>query len=296
MPTFTFPATTGGGNWFSRALRARTIPQGSTDLTPDAPPVGGDPFGDWARARAAGGGGMAGPPAPDTGLLQSITGNITSLQELAAQNEANATAQQTEATGAQREAEAYGTVGAIARENATVEGISGNIKQLQAARSVQRTIGRQRAETAAAGFSNAAGSLDILKSSMQEGYLQDQLIRSQTSINQGGYLEQAAAADASGAGATLSSNAALDLSKSYAAAGQLATANAANQTKALQDYLASTGGVNTPTRQLVASTLQQDPSQPTTLPGPATEADFREGGTDFSTFQPPFRPGSGQLL
>jgi len=270
VPTFTFPAAnTAQGTTISRIMRARTIPAGSRDLTPNAPPMGHDVPGDpiYEKWLDAGGGGGR-PPAADAGLLQSITGNINSLQSLAAQNEANATAQATEAEGSRREADAYGTVGAIARENATVEGISGNIKQLQAARSVQRTIGRQRAETAAAGFSNAAGSLDILKSSLQEGYLQDQLIRSQTSVNQGGFLEQAAAADASGAGAQLASSAALELSKSYAAAGQLATANAANQTKALQDYLASTGGINDPTRALVTSTLQQDPTQPTTVESP----------------------------
>ena len=36
-----------------------------------------------------------------------------------------------------------------------IEGISGNIKQLQAGRAVQRTLGKQRAETSSAGFADA---------------------------------------------------------------------------------------------------------------------------------------------
>jgi hypothetical protein len=206
-----------------------------------------------------------GAVAADTALLAGITADIGSNKALAAQNEANARAKATEAEGYQREIEAYATVGAIAEQGFTVEGIAGNIRQLQAGRAVQRTIGKQRAETASAGFADAGSSLDLLRSTLQEGYLTDQLIRSGTSLAQGGYLEQRAAAEADAAGARLASDAALELSRSYTAAGELATANAANQTKALQDYLTATGGITDPTRALVTSTLEQDPNQPTTI-------------------------------
>ncbi len=237
MPTFSFPSF-GAGAATSRFLQAQ---------------VGG--IGGTATSRILAGGAAAGPPAADAGLLERITESITSNQALAAQNEASARASATQAEGYQREAAAYGTVGAIAENNATYEGIAGNIRQLQAARSVQRTIGRQRAQTASAGFASVAGSLDIMRASMQEGYLQDQLIRSQTSINQGGYFQQRDAAQASGEGARLASDAAMELSRGYATAGQLATSTAAQQTDALRQYLSSTGGVNDPTRALVTSTL-----------------------------------------
>ncbi len=292
MATFTFPASGAAGSAYSRALRARTIGVGATDLTPDAPPVGAVPgsprYNEWLRA----GGNAGGPPAADTGLLERITESITSNQALAAQNEANARATATQAEGYQREIEAYRTVGSIAEQNATYEGISGNIKQLQAGRAVQRTLGKQRAQTASAGFANAAGSLDILRSSMQEGYLQDQLIRSQTAIAQGGYFQEAAAAEASGAGAQLASDAALELSRGYTSAGQLATATAAQQTSALQQYLKSTGGITDPTRALVTSTLG-GPSTPTNEPDFSGEPDFT---SPFSRTDLAFRPGMGQRV
>ena len=200
----------------------------------------------------------AAAPAADTALLRGITGDITNLQALALQNEANAKAAATEAAGFGREVEAYRTAGRISEQNATIEGVAGNIRQLQAGRAVQRTIGRQRAETASAGFSDAAGSLDIMRASLQEGYLQDQLIRSQTSITQGGFLEQRDASLASAEGAQLASDASMELSRSYTSAGQLATATAADQTRALQEYLSATGGINDPTRALVTSTLGGD--------------------------------------
>lgn len=208
----------------------------------------------------------------ETSLLTSITGDIGTLKGLAATNAANATGATTQAAGYSREAEAYDTVGGIADENAKIEGISGNIKQLQLNRGIQRTLGAQRASVAAAGFASSGSSLDIMKSSIQEGYLADQLIRTQSSVTQGGYLEQGAAARAEGAGARVASTAATALAQSYAAAGATATANAANETSALSTYLA--GRPATPESALVTSTLAGDPNFPTTFTPPASSTQY----------------------
>jgi len=185
------------------------------------------------------------PPqaSPDAGMLQNIVSDIGDNKALAAQNEANSQAAATQAAGYQREIEAYGIVAGISEENATLEGMAGNIKQLQANRALMKSLGSQRASVAAAGFASSGSSLDLYKSSLQEGFLNEQLIGTQTSINQSGYFQQAAAARASGEGAQLASEAAMELSRSYTAAGQLATATAASETEALQTYLETTGGI-----------------------------------------------------
>lgn len=191
------------------------------------------------------------PSGPDAAQLDRIVSGITDLNASAAENAARATASETQAKGYLKEAEAYGTVGAIAENNATIEGVAGNIRQLQANRAVTRTVGSQRASIAAAGFANSGGALDLMQSSLQEGYLTDQLIQSQTAINQGGFLSQKAASDAEAAGARLASDAQMDLSRSYASAGQLATANAASQTAALQAYLSGSTGPMTEQERLI---------------------------------------------
>lgn len=208
----------------------------------------------------------------ETSLLTSVTGDIGNLRALAASNAANAAGSTTQAEGYRREAEAYDTVGSIAEENAKIEGISGNIKQLQLNRGVQRTIGSQRAAVASSGFANSGSSLDIMRSSLQEGYLADQLIRSNTAVTQGGYLEQGAAAQAEAGGARLASDAAVSLSRAQAAAGALATANAGNETAALTAYLA--GRPSTPETALVTSTIGGDPSNPTTFTPPGSSTSF----------------------
>jgi hypothetical protein len=210
------------------------------------------------------GGTPAATPAPDTALLTNITADINSLKATGAQNQAAADAANIQAQGYGKEEEAYQNVGAIAAENATIAGVSGDIQRLQANRVVDRTIGSQRAAVAAAGFASSGDALDLMKSSIQEGYRNDQIIRTQTSLTQGGYLEEGAASQAEASGARFASDAALSLSKSEAAAGQLALANATNETAALQTYLSTRG--SDPVSNLVTSTLGSDPNAPTVLP------------------------------
>jgi hypothetical protein len=244
MATFNFPQSSDTSSGWSGGLGSDTLGGGTPVSTST---------------------GLSAVPPPDTALLQSITSDIGSLTATAAQNTAGSEAAATQAAGYQKETEAYNTVGAIAAENATVEGVAGNIKQLAANRQVNVTLGSQRAAVASAGFANSGSSLDIMKSSIQQGYLNQQIIQTQTALTQGGFLEEGAAAQAEAAGGQVASNAALSLSQAQAAAGQLATANAANETAAINAYLASTGGVNSPSRALVTSTLTGDANLPTTF-------------------------------
>lgn len=250
-----------------------TFPTNSTGYSYTGPTsgIGNDVYGDtqrrFAAARGTAGteGTLTSVPPPDAALLQSITADIGSLNAEAAADAANSEASALQSTGYGKEIDAYNAVGAISEQNATIEGVSGNIKQLQANRQVARTIGSQRAAVAGAGFASSGGSLDLMKSSIQEGYLNDQIIGAQTEVTKGGFLEQGAAAQAEASGARVASDAALALSKNQAAAGQLALANAANQTTALNAYLATKGTLS-PIDQLVTGTLAADPNKPTDFP------------------------------
>jgi len=210
-------------------------------------------------------------PAEQTALIKASVADILGLTTTAAEDTANATASGIQAQGYQAELSAYNTVGAIAGQNATIAGIAGDIKALQTARSVQQTIGAQKAAVAAAGFGAAGSSLDLLRHSVQEGYLADQLVRTQSALTQGGYLEEGAASQAEAAGAQMASQAALALQASQAAAGQLAKANAANETTALTTYLA--GLAPTPESALATGVLSLAPNaSATTTTGTATAA------------------------
>ncbi len=202
----------------------------------------------------------------DTGLLRGSVADILGLQSKASIDEANAAASGIQSAGYQQEVNAYNIVGGIGEENAKVAGIAGDIKALQENRQLRQTIGAQRADIASAGFANSGSSLDLMRSSVQQGALARQLIRIQTAQTQGGYLEEAAASQAEAAGATMASTAAQALATQQRASGQLATANAANETAALNTYLA--GATATPESQLVTSTLTGTPGQPATFTPP----------------------------
>jgi hypothetical protein len=198
----------------------------------------------------------------DTGLLRSSVADILGLRAQATTDAANAAAQEISARGLGLEAEAYGTAAGIAGDNAMLAGIAGEITALREAREVRRTVGAQRAAVASAGFGASGTSLDLLRASFQEGHLSDQLIRTQTSLAQGGYLQEGAAARAEGMSASFASEAALSLARTHRAAGSLATANAAAQTEALAAYISSTSGGAplTPAQQLALSALSGDPA------------------------------------
>src|SRR5579859_2581924 len=187
---------------------------------------------------AASGGGAPLPAAQDA-TLQATVSSILGLQSTAVTDAANATAANTSATGYEAEGGAYQTAADIATQNATVAGIGGTVKALQEQRATNVTIGAQKAGVAAAGFGAAGTSLDLLRSSMQQGYVTQQLTGIQTQLTKGGYIEEAAASAAEKAAAEGTAGAARATAASDTTAANMARATAASETAALNNFLGS---------------------------------------------------------
>lgn len=197
------------------------------------------------------------------------------------------------ATGYTAEATAYGQAANIATNNSTIAGVVGSIQTLQQQRQVLAATSTQRAQVAGNGFLEAGSNVSLLQSSVQQGNLGAQQIGTQTLLEQGGYEEEASAATAEQTAATAASAAAtttaaadtaaigfennigatytnqanntLANAAQYTAAGQLSTANAANETAALSNYLTQTGTNLSPAGTLALGVLAGNPNLPSTL-------------------------------
>jgi hypothetical protein len=197
--------------------------------------------------------------ASDLGLVRSSVADILGFQATSAEQQAAAQGTQLSQQGYNAEADAYGTATALGNQNAALAAMAGGITELQTQRKVTQAIGGQRADIAGAGFKESGGALDLLRSSYQQGYLGDQLIRTQTAMTQGGYLEEAAAATGEQKSAQYASQAAATLAAAQASAASTAKTNSANETAALLSYLRTTDpNMTTPENQLVTSTLSGD--------------------------------------
>lgn len=211
--------------------------------------------------------GVGGPGSPtpltpaDDHLLAGTVTDVMSLKEKAALDEANAKASAASAAGYGKEIDAYGNVKALTANEALIAQVSGDITGLQQHQELMQNLGTQRATTATAGFKNSGSSLDALRSSMQQGYLRQQLQETQTSLNVTGYLSQGLAADAEIAAASAARDSALALGEGYTKAGSIATANAANETAALQEF--TKDSTLTPAEKLILNPLTGDPNSPT---------------------------------
>jgi hypothetical protein len=142
-------------------------------------------------------------PQTASDLIASIT-NAT--QEFGQANAENAMA-----TGDTGEETAYNTAGAIANANARLALVGGQVQQYQQGLQVQQTLGAQRAAVSAGGFAESGSSLALLRSSTQQGLLQQQITGVNSELQAGGYTEQGAAAgaEAAAAGAAAASSSAL---------------------------------------------------------------------------------------
>ncbi len=175
----------------------------------------------------------------DSGALKSSVSSILGLN-------ADVEAADAKATGYDAEALAYGNVSSIAEQNALIEGVSGEIQGLQLERKLAGTIGEQQAQVAAVGFRSSGSSLDILKSSLQQGYLDQQILQTQTALSIGAYLEESAAAKGQKTAAEAASTAAKSLSSTSAT-------SATSETEALDKYLK--GKTLTDAEKLILSPL-----------------------------------------
>lgn len=210
-----------------------------------------------------GGPGAGTAPLSQSGdnLLSGTVTDVMSLKEKAALDAANAKAAAASAAGYGKEIDAYGNVKKITDNEALIAQVSGDITGIQQHQELMQNLGTQRATTATAGFTNSGSSLDVLRSSMQQGYLRQQLLETQTSLNVAGYLSQGLAADAESAAAAAARDSALALGEGYTNAAAIATANAANETAGLTSFLKGT--TLTAAEKLILNPLTGDPNSPT---------------------------------
>lgn len=95
------------------------------------------------------------------------------------------------AKGDKAQASSYTKAAAYSRQNAKTAAVATNLKGLQTDREIFKVLGGQRADVAGAGLAASGSALDILRSSMQEGEMQKQMIRTQGQIEQTAYKAEA---------------------------------------------------------------------------------------------------------
>ncbi len=91
------------------------------------------------------------------------------------------------------EAGDYSKAASLANQNAALALESGRIQQAQEARKVFQVTGQEAAATGASGFASGGSALDVLRSTVQQGGLQHQIIGLQAGIQAGSFQQQAAA-------------------------------------------------------------------------------------------------------
>ncbi len=210
-------------------------------------------------------------------LLGSTVSNILGLQSSAAVDTANSSASTINSSGYTAETKAYTDVGSIAESNAAISQAYGDVLGIQEQQKLSADIGTEKAAFAANGFKESGSNLDILRSSLQQGYLTQQLNETQTSLNVGGYLAEKAAAKAESLASTAASDSAAALAKAYTSASSLSTANAASSTDALNSYLK--GGTLTSAESLILSPVSGAGSTAKTVKTATTTAVTNGGST-----------------
>ena len=91
------------------------------------------------------------------------------------------------------EAKAYSEAATIAGQNAKLAASATAIQETQTQRQIFQTIGAQKAAVGGAGLAESGSAQDLLRSSVQQGNLQTQLVRTQGMINVNSYEQEAAA-------------------------------------------------------------------------------------------------------
>jgi hypothetical protein len=89
------------------------------------------------------------------------------------------------------EAQAYSEAAGLADLNEKFTEESTAIKDMQTQRTINKTLGQQRADVAGAGFAESGSALDLLRESSSQGALQRQVLQRQGLITEAGYREQA---------------------------------------------------------------------------------------------------------
>lgn len=172
----------------------------------------------------------------ESGLVSALYGEDATAIQAAGQQAALTT----EAAGTTAEAGEYGQAAAGATNNAQIATLSGQLQQYQNTRTLMNTLGTQAADVSGAGFQNSGTALNLARSSLQQGVLQNQVIGMNAELESGGYLEQASASQAEQQGAL---TAAATETSQAATAGSLSALATAQQTTT-QNFLDQIPGIS----------------------------------------------------
>jgi hypothetical protein len=160
---------------------------------------------------------------PGIPTTPATVSNLFSLIGEASQFAATGVSEGDIAAGDAAEAGAYTDAGNIARANARLALVGGDIEQAQEQIKLGTTLGSQRAAVAGGGFAESGTALNLLRSSTQQGHLEQQITGVNATLQSGGFEEQGAASDAEAAAATAAGASATALGTSAAALGASAT-------------------------------------------------------------------------
>jgi hypothetical protein len=171
----------------------------------------------------------------DLSLIRGVVSDVLGFKAKGIEYDAAASAQKTTAAGYDAEIASYDSSGRLSNMYAAYSKAAGDIYEIQGQRETLKTVGTQRAGLAGSGFSD---SEDIVRSTLQKGYLANQLLRTQSLYDQAGYLEQASASTAQSTAAGKAKQAALDTADVYSDAATTSRTYATNATTGLSGYLA----------------------------------------------------------
>ncbi len=169
--------------------------------------------------------------------VQGSVNNILGLSGQSIQDAYTAQAQQYSQQGTALQAQSYGAASEIAQQNAALEQAYAQVQQYQQKIQAGQTIGTEIAHTTANGFKEAGTPLMMLRSSLMQSALTQQLTGAQANITAGGYLEQAAAAQGEEAAANTASQTAGVLGQAATTGGQIASASAVSEASLLGQQL-----------------------------------------------------------
>jgi hypothetical protein len=125
--------------------------------------------------------------APTSSGFDSLFGNIGSVGN----NFAGAVSDIFAAQGDQAEAQNYELAAGLATQNEQYTQRMTQIRSVQSQREVANVIGKQEAGYAGGNIAESGSALDVLRSSVQQGGLQNYIINAQGAQQEAAYAEQA---------------------------------------------------------------------------------------------------------
>lgn len=125
------------------------------------------------------------------GGFDSLSNAVSSFSQ-AGIDKSNAAAALLGAQGDLAESAAYTKAATLAEQNKAITAESTNLQEYTAQRQLGQVIGSQQAAAAANGLTGGGSASDILRSSRQQGALQQQVIGAQGLINENAYEASAA--------------------------------------------------------------------------------------------------------